>query len=220
MSNGNEYASLDRSLDGSIETITMVSPGSDTDLRYGQLDAIESLLIEAEENRDAKVLVLQGDYDVSCDGIDPLGFAGVRIHSPATLRIDRIAQRIQNSRLVSLAAMNGAANHAGADLALACDLRIASEMASVEMRPFRPRVHTLGRFVSKLGRAHAAWMVLKSGRMNASDLFRTGFVGEIVVHSNLGSRTSEFAAEIARIPEPKLSPLLSGIRSEQPAIAV
>jgi enoyl-CoA hydratase/carnithine racemase len=99
-----------------------------------------------------------------------------------------------------IAAVNGVAAGGGFELALACDLIIASELASFGLTEPRVGLAAMGggvpRLIREIGpkRAHA---LLLTGRLiSAGEGWRLGFVNEVVSHDDLLSAALRWAAEI------------------------
>jgi len=104
----------------------------------------------------------------------------------------------------TIAAVNGHALGGGLELALACDLRIASENATFGL----PEV-TLGilpgwggtqRIARMLPAAKAAEMVLMAQRIDAQEAYRVGLVNVVVPPDQLMSTAEEWARRLCEIP--------------------
>ncbi len=103
-----------------------------------------------------------------------------------------------------LAAVNGPAAGAGMNLALACDLRIASDQASfgqnfakVGLFPDFGGTWLLPRLV---GAARAAEMFYTGEMISAAEAERIGAVNRVVPHDRLAGETRALAARLAAAP--------------------
>ncbi|HEY8449389.1 MAG TPA: enoyl-CoA hydratase-related protein, partial [Bacillota bacterium] len=103
-----------------------------------------------------------------------------------------------------IAAVNGAAIGAGCDMALMCDMRIASERAVFAetyllagLVPGDGGAYFLPRVV---GLSKAFEMLLTCERVDAQEAHRIGLVNRVVPHAELMSRTYEVAEKIAALP--------------------
>jgi 2-(1,2-epoxy-1,2-dihydrophenyl)acetyl-CoA isomerase len=103
-----------------------------------------------------------------------------------------------------LAAVNGVAAGAGAGLALACDLRIASQKAS-----FVPAFIAIGLIPDSglswtatrlLGEARAFEWLVSNRRLGAEEALAAGLVGEVVEPERLLERARERCHELADLP--------------------
>jgi enoyl-CoA hydratase/carnithine racemase len=100
-----------------------------------------------------------------------------------------------------IAAVNGLALGGGFEIALACDIIIASENASfglpepkVGLAALAGGVHRLPR---QIGYKNAMGMMLAARRVDAAEGFRLGICQEVVAHGELMDRTLGWAEEIA-----------------------
>jgi enoyl-CoA hydratase/carnithine racemase len=103
----------------------------------------------------------------------------------------------------SVAALNGHAIGGGLELALACDLRLASEDAKVGMPPAQLGLvysHTgLRRFVDAIGAARTRELFFTAHAISAGRAERWGLVSEVVPADELEERAVAYAAEIAAL---------------------
>jgi 2-(1,2-epoxy-1,2-dihydrophenyl)acetyl-CoA isomerase len=103
-----------------------------------------------------------------------------------------------------IAAINGAAAGAGASLTLACDLRIASETASIGFTFLRVGLHPDwggSFFLPRLiGPAAAAEFIFTGGMISAERGERMGLFNRVVPAAQLESAARGFAGEIAACP--------------------
>jgi len=106
---------------------------------------------------------------------------------------------------VSIAAINGAAAGAGMAIALACDLRVASEQA--KLTTAFAKVGFGGDFgitwplTRMLGEAKAKELLFLSDVLTADQALALGLVNRVVPHAQLMSSAREWAMRIARGPQ-------------------
>jgi 2-(1,2-epoxy-1,2-dihydrophenyl)acetyl-CoA isomerase len=117
-----------------------------------------------------------------------------------------VARRIATMTTPVIAAVNGPAAGAGACLALACDIRIASETAAIGFTFLRVGLHPdwggsffLPRLVG-LGLATEA--VLTGGMINAERGERMGLFNRVVAAKELDTAARGLASQIAAQPRP------------------
>lgn len=138
---------------------------------------------------------LSGQYD----GPAPpaLGQYVRELYSPLVLAIRRIEKPV-------IAALNGIAAGAGASLALACDLRIASDRASIAELFVRIGLipDTGGTIILPLlvGLGKAAELAFSGARIGAEEAERIGLVNRVVPADDLVPATLAWAEELAALP--------------------
>ena len=101
----------------------------------------------------------------------------------------------------SVAALNGHAIGGGLELALSCDLRIASEEAKMGMPPARLGLiysHTgLRKFVDAIGAPRTRELFFTARNVTARTALQWGLVNEVVTAGELEERGLAYAARIA-----------------------
>jgi enoyl-CoA hydratase/carnithine racemase len=116
----------------------------------------------------------------------------------------RVVKRIDGMRKPVIAAVNGAAAGAGAALALACDIRIASQNASIGLTFTRIGLHPdwgAAYFLPRLiGSALAAELVYTGGMINARRAERLGLFNSVVPADELEAAVRGLAGQIAGGP--------------------
>jgi len=103
----------------------------------------------------------------------------------------------------AVAALNGHAIGGGLELALTCDLRLASEAAKVGMPPARLGLvysHTgLRRFVDAVGAARTRELFFTASTVSAARAEQWGLVNEVLPAGELAARSVSYAARIASL---------------------
>lgn len=101
-----------------------------------------------------------------------------------------------------IAAVNGVCLGGGFEIALACDLIIASEQASFGLPEPRVGAVALGggvhRLARQIGLKRAMGYVLSSGRISAKEGMALGLVNEVVAASELQAATNRWCEEILK----------------------
>ena len=101
-----------------------------------------------------------------------------------------------------IAAVNGLAYGGGCELALACDLRIASEKARFAQAEVRVGAMAGGgatqRLVRLIPRCKAAEILLMGKIIDADEAYRIGLVNEVVPHGELMSKAMAYAETICQ----------------------
>jgi enoyl-CoA hydratase len=117
------------------------------------------------------------------------------------LRMQRITKSLIDMPVPVIAAVNGYALGAGAELAILCDIRIASEKArfgfpEVKVGSFETNgvTHILPRLVG-LGKAKE--LMMTGEHITAEEALRVGLVERVVPHENLLEEAKKLAMKIA-----------------------
>lgn len=173
-------------------------------MRQELLEAVE----EACEDPDVRVLVLTGAGKAFCAGGDVDEFvAGTsQALSPAATAerpaMSKIVLALNTVGKPVLAAVNGVAAGGGCNLALSCDLRIASDRARFGQVFVRRGAHPdwggiyfLPRLV---GYAKAAELIFSGEVIGAQEALAIGLVNRVVRHEELSAATRELAERMAR----------------------
>jgi len=100
-----------------------------------------------------------------------------------------------------IAAVNGHALGGGAEIALDCDIRIASTTATFGLPEARwasvPAVGGVSKLLRAVPRAVAMQMLLTGDRIDAAEAHRVGLVSEVVASDDLLARALEIADRIS-----------------------
>jgi 2-(1,2-epoxy-1,2-dihydrophenyl)acetyl-CoA isomerase len=195
-----------------IATVTLNRPES-RNAMGGTLSAeLGQALEEANRDDEVGVLIITGAGKGFCSGADlsSLGSSsrqvgrGLVSRSPAAGGISSFALQLQNFEKPVIAAVNGAAAGAGLSLALACDIRIASDRARFTqifikrgLVPDTGSSYFLPRIV---GMERALQMVLTGDILDAQQALEYGLVSRVVLHDELMKEARDLAGKLAAGP--------------------
>ncbi len=105
-----------------------------------------------------------------------------------------------------IAAVNGHAVGGGFELALACDIRLASDQAKFGVFEVRVGLHQgdggLVRLLAIAGLATALDLTLTGREVDAAEAYRLGLVHRVVAHENLLTAAEEYARMILKNSQP------------------
>jgi enoyl-CoA hydratase/carnithine racemase len=113
----------------------------------------------------------------------------------------RVAQRLAGLPMPTIAAIEGNALGGGLELALCCDLRVASERAKLGLPEVRlavtPSTGGTQRLPRIVGIARAKELLLTGRVIDAPEAYRIGLVNEVVPAGRAVARATEIGEEIA-----------------------
>lgn len=185
-----------------IATITLNRPEKHNAMDTEMYTAISSQLTEIDSNDDIWVGVVTGAGDKAFTaGADLVGMHGtaeraaVGWSSPRPVRFD-LGLEVQKPLI---AAVNGYCLAGGLELALVCDIRIASETAEFGCPEVKWNLlHGYGAQLLPriVGTSNAMYLLLTGQFVNATDALRIGLVNEVVPPHRLMPRVYQLAATI------------------------
>jgi len=198
-----------------VAWITLDRPDQLNAFAGGMRDELLHGLLHAQENDAVRVAVLTGAGRAFCAGGDVSRMVELKDEGagPEALRpfLDaggQVVRLIQELPKPVIAMVNGVAAGAGCNLALACDLRIASERASfaqsfvkVGLAPDWGGTWTLPRIV---GVARAQELMWTGRRVEAEEALELGLAHEVVAPERLRDRVTELARRLAASPATSL----------------
>lgn len=188
------------------------------DMRDRLGDALEAL---ADDDA-VRVIVVTGAGRAFCAGAD-VGYLSELVEEE---RLEEARSLVEAGRRVAkavveapkpvVAALNGPAAGGGANLALACDLRVVSDRAAIGQTFNRIGLHPdwggtyfLPRLV---GPAKAAELVFTGEMVDAEEAERIGLVNRVVPHDELEEAVAELASRLAGKPALPLRRAKEGLR--------
>jgi enoyl-CoA hydratase/carnithine racemase len=172
------------------------------------------------------VVVITGAGDrVFVAGGDLKELAAIRTEEDATAMattMRHVLDRVAGLPVPVLAAVNGDAYGGGAEVAVACDMRIAAgdvkfgfNQVALGIMPAWGGIERLGGLVGR-GRA---LLLMSTGRvLNADDAFALGLFDEVVPRSDFDAHWRAVAAQIARGPRDALVGIKSAHAAAHPTV--
>ena len=191
-----------------VATITLNRPERMNAFGGRMRQQLVEILEAAKVDAGIRVVVITGAGKAFCTGGDLREFADGTVQAlpeevtnerppmcKAVLAIHRMEKPV-------IAAVNGVAAGGGCNLALACDIRIASETARFAqvftrrgLHPDWGGIYFLPRLV---GYAKAAELIMSGETVDAGEALRIGLVNRVVPAAELPSASRELADRIAR----------------------
>ncbi|MDQ3706809.1 MAG: enoyl-CoA hydratase-related protein [Chloroflexota bacterium] len=202
-----DYETILYNLDEGVLTITLNRPDVLNAFNRKMTDELQDAFKKAERDSEVRCIVLTGAGRAFSSGEDLKSrSANGESDFGSTLRqrYNPLVSKMRNIEKPVLGSINGVAAGAGCSIALACDLRIASDKARfmevfvrVGLVPdsgssfFLPRLVGLGK---------ALEMAFLGDDMGADEALRTGLVNRVVPSEELESATRELALRLAKSP--------------------
>jgi 2-(1,2-epoxy-1,2-dihydrophenyl)acetyl-CoA isomerase len=198
-------------LEGGVLTLTMNRPERLNAFTPELLQLLEAALTKAASDREVGVVLLRGAGRAFCSGGDVKAMAegGARQMSYDE-RVLSLRRRVEVSRLLhempkpTIAMLRGAAAGAGLSLALACDLRIASD--TLRLTTAFAKVALSGDFGGSyfltrlVGPAKARELYFASPILGATEAEALGLVNRVVADDRLEAEAQDWALALARGP--------------------
>lgn len=177
-------AELRERRDGHVVTLTIDRPGQRNALSNALLGHLAETLKRLDHDPDARCIVLAGSERVFASGADlndlrgadPLEhYAGARVQAWAEVRA---------ARTPSVAAVSGFCLGGGLELAMSCDVIVASESARFgfpeTMLGLIPAAGGTQRLPAVIGRAKALDMILSGRLLSAREADQAGLISRVV----------------------------------------
>jgi len=182
-------------------------------------EALETVGLEG-----ARVLVIRGAGDKAfCAGGDIKELEQMRSEEQAATMAHRMRatlDRIPQLAIPVIAGLNGDALGGGAELALACDFRIAASHARIGFPQISlglmPAWGASERLASLVGRGRALRILLSGKLMPADEAFELGLVEMVVPSATFEQTLHEIALGIAGAPPAAVAGIKSSVNSVRP----
>ena len=195
-----EFCTAER--DGRLFIVTIDRPEVMNALHPPANAELDVLFDEFAEDDDLWVAILTGAGDRAFSAGNDLKYTAANAGQPLVASEHGFAgltSRFGCWKPV-IAAVNGVSMGGGFEIALACDLIIASERAVFALPEPRVGLAALAggmqRLPRQIGLKHAMGMLLTGRRVSAAEGEQLGFVNEVVPHDELMSAARRWAEEI------------------------
>ncbi len=194
-----EYCKVER--DGHLTIVTINRPDVMNSLHPPANFELEKVFDDFANDPKQRVAILTGAGDRAFSAGNDLKFtaSGGKMETPPTGFAGLTARYHMNKPVI--AAVNGVAMGGGLEIALACDIIIASDKARFALP--EPRVGLAAgaggvhRLPRQIGLKQAMGMILTGRTVTAEEGFRMGFINEVVPHAEVMAAAKRWAAEIA-----------------------
>lgn len=181
-----------------VRTLTLSRPERRNALDAGRLQALENAVVAAGANERVRAVVVAGEGQAFCAGYDlSVPFPE---EAPDGLVV-RAMNALRHCLRPTVARVQGPAFGAGLELALSCDVRIASFDASFCLPPAKLGIAYapggLARLASLVGTSKARLMAFTGRVVSAKQALSWGLVDEVVSPDELDASVKAVADEMA-----------------------
>lgn len=193
--------------DQGVCTITLNRPNVFNSFNRSMALAMQNALDNCEKDDEVRAIIIIGEGKAFCAGqdlaeaVDP---EGPELTTIVKEHYNPIIQRIRKIEKPIIAAVNGVAAGAGANIALACDIVIATESASfiqafskIGLIPDSGGTYFLPRLI---GQQKALALMMTGDKVGAREAEEMNMIYKAVDDEDFNSFVNEFAAKIAKMP--------------------
>lgn len=170
-----------------IGTITLNRPENGNPFDWQTIKEMEDALYSVEHDERIRGMILTAEGDkYFCVGADIKLMESIEGKEYAEFLMAglRMNEKIQRCRKPTIAAINGAAVGAGGEIAMSCDLRIASTKATIGVPELKigliPGWGGVFRMARLIGQAKAMELVLTASNIPADNAKELGLVNKVV----------------------------------------
>jgi len=185
--------------------ITLNRPERLNAMNWNLMQEIHAAITELEQDEEVRVIILTGAgraFSAGADLVNP---------GPLTVPPEKMPRYLNYLPLLIatcykpiIAAVNGSAAGGGFSLALACDIRIASEFATFYpvwvQRGVNPTLYGSYLLPRLLGLGRALEVLYAARPIDAQEAYRIGLVQRVVPHEGLMEEALSLAERIAKGP--------------------
>lgn len=188
--------------DNGVVTVTMNRPEKKNAANGTMWDELREVWTEIALDPSVRCVVMTGAGDAFCSGADLGGQGGVQRHQLQAMNmIHMTIQAFHHIMVPVIAKVNGVAAGAGMNLALACDLIVASDQARFS-EIFARRglsVDFGGTWILPrlIGLHKAKELAFFADVISAEEGARFGFVNKVVPHAELDAAVDDWAGRLA-----------------------
>ncbi|MFF7236479.1 enoyl-CoA hydratase/isomerase family protein [Streptomyces collinus] len=181
---------LSHQVTGAVATVVIRNPAKRNAMTAAMWRSLPPLLAELAADPRVRALVLTGEGGTFCAGADISSLRGSAAEAQSLA--GAAEEALAAFPKPTLAAVRGHCVGGGAQLAAACDLRLAREDALFGVTPARLGIvypaSSTRRLVSLVGPATAKYLLFTAELIDAGRALRTGLVDEVLPEDELDAR--------------------------------
>lgn len=189
--------------DGPVGIITISRPEAMNALNSLFFRELDSMLSDVKRNKEIRALVLTGEGKAFVAGADIAEMSGMDSNEARNFSItgQNALRNLEKLPIPVIAAVNGYALGGGCELAMVCDIRIASTKAkfgqpevNLGLIPGYAGTQRLPRLV---GMGNALYMLMTADMISAEEAYRLGLVQKVAEPETLMEEAVAMARKIA-----------------------
>jgi 2-(1,2-epoxy-1,2-dihydrophenyl)acetyl-CoA isomerase len=193
--------------EGTVAWLKLNRPAVFNSFHRGMALELLSVLNEIEKDTAVRCIVITGEGKAFCAGQDlqeAMDPNGPGLHKILLEHYNPIIQKIRTIEKPVIAAVNGVAAGAGANIALACDLVVASDAASfiqafskIGLIPDSGGTYFLPRLI---GHNRASALMMTGDKVSASDALQMGMIYKVFPAEHFGEEIEKLANHLSQMP--------------------
>lgn len=208
-----EFIVVESQFEPHIALIRLNRPKELNALNLQLMGELRDALKELDDNDDVRVIVITGNERAFAAGADIKEMAGKG--AVDMLNIDQFStwDQIKKTKKPLIAAVSGFALGGGCELAMTCDMIVASETAQFGQPEIKigvmPGAGGTQRLTRAVGKAKAMEMVLTGKFINADEALKAGLINKVVPVDLYLTEATRLAQEVA-----SMSPVAAKLAKE------
>lgn len=194
-----------------VATLTLNRPDQMNALTTAMMDEMKAALRDAARDETVRAVVLTGAGRGFCSGADLVevqGNSDVPVTEFLRAGLNTLADQLRSLEKPVICALNGVAAGAGTSIALACDLRVASEASAfvfaafvnIGLVPDGGLTYLLQRAVGTAKALELALLADAKNRFSAQEALQWGVVNRVVSADALMDEAHALAVKLANMP--------------------
>ncbi|SHI48327.1 enoyl-CoA hydratase [Malonomonas rubra DSM 5091] len=206
------YENLRIEIENNITLITIDRPKALNSLNMVTMDALSQAIADLQANTEVKVIILTGAGEKAfvaggdISAMQPLGPMDAR---KVAQKAQQLFNDIEYGKKVVIGAINGYALGGGCELAMACDIRIASDNAKFGQPEIKlgiiPGWAGTQRLPRLIGKGKAKELMFTGDMISAEEAVQLGLANQVVAQSALIATAKQMAEKIAAMPQVAIS---------------
>jgi enoyl-CoA hydratase/carnithine racemase len=210
-------------VDGPVAVVTIDRPEARNAIAPATMRDLAGALDELERSDAHVVVVIGGGDRVFVAGGDLKELAQIRTLDEAAAMAEEmrtVLDRIATLPVPVVAAVNGDAYGGGAEVAVACDIRVAADDVKCAFNQvalgIMPAWGGIERLTGLVGRGRALALMTTGRVLTAGDAFELGLFDEVVPRAGFADHWRELADRMARAPRDALVGIKAAQRAAYP----